>query len=160
MGYYSSNGMTPEEIAAEAAEAERETAEAEAKRAEERQAELDAMNRSNRYKAKNRAKICFERAASRAGHAAMSWLSDEQEKEILAVYEEARQWCDQTGVKHDVDHIVPLSGMCPYTGVPNICGLHVPWNLRAIPSSMNRLRGNKYYSGGPAVDDSGDDIPF
>ena len=140
-------------------EAELETLGYETARKLRKEAALRAMDKHTRYNTKNRALKRYKQAAKRAGKAMPKWLTDEQKAEMLAVYEEAERWEEETGVRHDVDHIVPLNGVCPYTGARNICGLHVPWNLRAIPSSMNKLRGHKYYNGGPSITGS-DEIPF
>ena len=62
-----------------------------------------------------------------------NWLSIEQLDAIKRVYIEADRLTQQTGVKHEVDHIVPLNGR-------TVSGLHVPWNLRAIPAQENNRR--------------------
>lgn len=49
---------------------------------------------------------------------------------IDAFYVEARQLSARTGVKHEVVHIIPLQGR-------NVCGLHVPWNLRVVTKTDN-----------------------
>jgi 5-methylcytosine-specific restriction endonuclease McrA len=55
--------------------------------------------------------------------------------EIRKVYKRAAELETLTGVPHQVDHIVPLNH-------PRVCGLHVHWNLRAIPAGPNMSKGN------------------
>lgn len=42
-----------------------------------------------------------------------------------------------TGVRHDVDHVIPLCG-------DNVCGLHVAANLRVILARDNRRKSNHF----------------
>jgi hypothetical protein len=81
----------------------------------------------NHYSAKRR-------AAKR--QAVPKWLTDEDKANIKAVYTMALRISGCLGVKHHVDHIVPLRG-------ENVCGLHVPWNLAAIPAKLNMSKRNK-----------------
>jgi hypothetical protein len=76
------------------------------------------------YSAKRRAK---ERKA------APPWLTAEHRDAIAKIYAEALELTQRLSTRHEVDHIVPLSGK-------TVSGLHVPWNLRAIPAQENNTR--------------------
>jgi hypothetical protein len=79
------------------------------------------------------------RARARASrlNATPSWLNKKDIEDIHFVYRTAAKLTDETGIQHEVDHIVPLQGK-------KVCGLHVAWNLEAIPASVNRAKGNKH----------------
>lgn len=64
------------------------------------------------------------------------WLSAEQKMEIRLKYRLAIELSRATGVRHAVDHEVPLQG-------EDVCGLHVPWNLRVITQDENLKKSNK-----------------
>ena len=55
---------------------------------------------------------------------------------IKALYREARRLTEETGVRHHVDHIVPLRHDL-------VCGLHVQNNLRVITAADNWKKHNR-----------------
>jgi hypothetical protein len=65
-------------------------------------------------------------------NAVPKWLNDEQLQAIKSIYAECP-------VGFHVDHIIPLKSK-------DVCGLHVPWNLRAIPAEDNVRKSNKFNS--------------
>lgn len=56
---------------------------------------------------------------------------------IKALYAESRRLTAQTGVKHEVDHIIPIQNR-------RVCGLHVHWNLRVITKSANARKHARF----------------
>jgi hypothetical protein len=65
-----------------------------------------------------------------------AWLTDKHWDQIAILYKEAQRLTVETGVVHHVDHIYPLRGK-------TCSGLHVPWNLRVLPSLENLRKANK-----------------
>lgn len=64
------------------------------------------------------------------------WLTAEHERQIQALYAEAKRLSKIAGEPYHVDHIVPLRGK-------TVSGLHVPWNLQVIPGAENLRKHNK-----------------
>ena len=65
-----------------------------------------------------------------------TWLSCEDFWMMREAYSLCALRSKITGVKHHVDHVVPLRGK-------SVCGLHVPWNLQVIPAFENLIKSNK-----------------
>lgn len=57
-------------------------------------------------------------------------------QKIRTIYALADFLTRTTGVQFDVDHYYPLRH-------PDLCGLHVPWNLRVIPTTVNKSKRNR-----------------
>lgn len=84
----------------------------------------------------DRASMAARRRATEM-QAVPQWLTVEDAGAIEAIYAESRALSIKTGVRHEVDHIVPLQGI-------NVRGLHVPWNLRVVSATVNRAKGRNY----------------
>lgn len=55
---------------------------------------------------------------------------------IEEMYRLSQEMTEKTGIKHEVDHVLPLQGA-------TVSGLHVHQNLRVITRKENRSKGNK-----------------
>ena len=64
------------------------------------------------------------------------WLTPNQKMEIRLKYRLAIELSRKTGVRHAVDHVIPIMGS-------SVCGLHVPWNLDVITQDENLKKYNK-----------------
>jgi len=64
------------------------------------------------------------------------WITPEQKLAMRQLYLQAMDLTKLTGERYVVDHIVPLIS-------DEVCGLHVPWNLRVITQEENLRKSNK-----------------
>jgi len=67
------------------------------------------------------------------------WLTEEDRKAINAIYRKAKRLSLETGIRHHVDHDIPLRGK-------TVSGLHVPTNLQILTAKEN-LQKSRTFSG-------------
>jgi hypothetical protein len=88
-------------------------------------------------------KFAAKGAARRALEATPAWAKDEFNDFVVGeMYSLARQRTKTMGIKWVVDHIVPLQSRL-------VCGLHWWKNLRVIPDSLNKSKGNRLWPDHP-----------
>ena len=104
---------------------------------------LDKAKQNNReygylWVRANKDKNCAKAGKYRASklNATPSWLTVQDWDEINVEYSLAQWVSTVMKTEYHVDHIVPLQGK-------DVCGLHVPWNLRVIPALANYQKGNR-----------------
>jgi hypothetical protein len=87
------------------------------------------------YRTRNRALVAANRAMVRCKlkGCTVSWANPEA---MLDVYATAARLSQETGIRHDVDHIVPLTS-------PIVCGLHWEGNLQILTVHANAAKCNK-----------------
>ncbi len=103
------------------------------------QFQADRRIAANKYARKNPARIKAHKInyEAKLSKATPSWLTMEHWGQMNAIYEKARRLTEATGIRHEVDHIVPINGQL-------VSGLHVPWNLQILTQSENVSKSNRY----------------
>jgi 5-methylcytosine-specific restriction endonuclease McrA len=96
--------------------------------------------RGHRYKYKEANPELYKALTSvrkrRHRSATPKWITPEQKLAMRQLYLQAMELTKLTGERYVVDHIVPLIS-------DEVCGLHVPWNLRVITQEENLRKSNK-----------------
>lgn len=76
---------------------------------------------------------------ARAGLVRMATPPWANMKEMNAIYRQAKTLSSSTGVKHNVDHVIPLKHK-------DVCGLHCTANLQVLTELANKRKNNKFTS--------------
>ncbi len=97
-------------------------------------ADMAAWRANNIDRAKATTRMVNASRHARKLNATPSWADRDA---INAIYQWASAAEIETGIKHEVDHIVPLKGRL-------VCGLHVEGNLRVVTRDVNRKKGNRH----------------
>ena len=99
-----------------------------------------------KWDAANPAKVTAKTVRHRAKkfHATPEWVNEFFIEEAYAL---AKLRTKVTGIKWEVDHIIPLNSK-------TVCGLHVEDNLQVIPKRQNRVKHNKYNPDNPHIKQS------
>lgn len=90
---------------------------------------------SHREKLLADAAIRCRKRYQKLAHAVPSWVRAEV---VASIYRSARKITASSGIRHEVDHIVPLRSKL-------VCGLHCEDNLAVITKFANRDKSNRYW---------------
>lgn len=112
-------------------------------KASKREYDIEYRNKNReRYRAtkraykKKRPDISNLSCALRRDHIKLRTPPWVDRKELREIYRKNHEISKSTGIKHHVDHIIPLKGKL-------VSGLNVPWNLQSIPAVDNVRKHNK-----------------
>lgn len=96
-------------------------------------------NYHSNYRQNNKGIINAKTARRRAKLlcAIPKWLTKGDHIELNWAYKLAVEYTKNTGIQHEVDHMIPLQGEI-------VSGLHVPWNLQILPLKENRSKSNGF----------------
>lgn len=91
--------------------------------------------------ARKNAGICVHRTRIREERIKLATPPWADLEKIKMIYVEADRISKVTGIRHHVDHVIPLNGK-------NVCGLHIEGNLQILTDAENCAKGNKFPDAG------------
>lgn len=94
------------------------------------------LNYMHKYGQENKAE-CYARSQLRKKRIKRATPPWSDLKAIVEIYKESERITCETGIQHNVDHIIPLIH-------PLVCGLHVPANLQILTEEENLKKSNKF----------------
>lgn len=99
--------------------------------------------RAKRWRERNPSKHLAKSMAYAGGRLVRSprWLTADDFWLMNEFYLTAKERSKATGVKHHVDHVIPLRGK-------SVSGLHVPSNLQVVQAETNLRKSNVFQPGG------------
>lgn len=98
-----------------------------------------ALEYSKQWARDNKDKRCSYEMNRHALKVATNLLKGDEWNDffIQEIYNQSKVLSEETGIKWEVDHIVPLQG-------EQVTGLHVWNNLQLLPASINRSKKNSF----------------
>lgn len=90
-----------------------------------------------RLRNKDKANAAYSLRRAKKRNATPPWLTKEDKQNISDLYTICQLFKIYTGQEYHVDHIVPLVNK-------NVCGLHIPCNLRVVSAFENYSKNNKF----------------
>ena len=97
------------------------------------------ITRKKAYHQANPGKACATTAKRKAAklQRTPNWLTVDDYHAIRTLYETAAALTKSTGIKHHVDHVIPLQGK-------TVSGFHCPTNLQILTATENQIKNNKF----------------
>ncbi len=94
-----------------------------------------ARQRAKQWRKDNPARVAYNIATARARrHQAIpKWVTKQERAAMRRVYEQCQQLSIDTGIPHQVDHIIPLVSDV-------VCGLHCLANLQILTATENNSK--------------------
>lgn len=79
----------------------------------------------------------ISRSNARRGLIKKQRISNKYSDELKEIYKSSKNLTEFMKYPFEVDHIIPINH-------PDVCGLHVPWNLQILIKGLNLTKTNKF----------------